>query len=55
LRDHRAVEGLLERLRKFLLAVGPDIEAIIVFCEALCLGDALLAGPRVILNSETVT
>ena len=50
LRDHRAIEGLLKRLRKLLLGICLDIDAVILFCEALCLGDALLAGPRVILD-----
>src|SRR6478672_2899975 len=50
--DHRAVEGLLQRLYKLILAVGLDIEAAILFGHAHQVHDAVLPCPRVALVSK---
>src|SRR6476619_4977895 len=50
--DHRAVEGLLQRLYKLILAVGLDIEAAILFGHAHQVHDAVPPCPRVALVSK---
>jgi hypothetical protein len=51
LRDHGAIQRLLQRGNQIILTLGGDIEPVIALSEALRFTNALLTCPRVIFNA----
>ena len=47
LRDHRAIEGLLQSLDKVALVVRLDVEAVVLIGDAHQVHDAVAAGPGI--------